>query len=292
VELAHVSDLHLRWERGAAGVPVSGYLNKRVLGWLNLTFHRSHPPEIAAALLEDLRERPPDHLALTGDVTNLALPGEFDQARAWLEGTGLSAERVSLIPGNHDTYTRDSVGAFEDVFDAWLGAGASWPRIQRVGPLLLVSTTSCVPTPWFQAWGRMGEEQLAAIEDALRTEAPLKVVLVHHPPLLAKGRPEKRRRGNQDAEALLALCRGQADLVLCGHTHRAFHHVVEGPRPLHVLCAGSTTSLPRALGIAATYNRYRFVDGVFQGYEVRGFDPDAGRFAHVRDVSNTPTLSR
>lgn len=284
MELAHVSDLHIRWRPGESGAPFARYLNKRVVGWLNLTFNRSHPLAVLSALVADLRESPPDHLAVTGDFTNLALPGEFARAREFLEATELSAEQVSVIPGNHDTYVRASVGRFEEVLADWLDPALgvdAWPRARRVGDLLLVGTQSCVPTPVFQAWGAMGERQLRALSEALEgDDAPVKLVLVHHPPLLAGGKPEKPRRGNRDARGLLEACVGRADAILCGHTHHAFHHVHEG---LHVLCAGSSTSSVKALGEGATYNRYRIEQGQLLGYEVRGYDPSQGRFVHVRE---------
>lgn len=286
MELAHVSDLHFRSEPGGPRVGGRGYLNKRVVGWLNLTFNRTHPPEIAVALAADLRTHPPDHLAVTGDLTNLALPAELEASRRWLELLHLPPERVSVIPGNHDTYVRAAQGTFEQVLADWVAPAPHWPRAQRVGDLLLIGTTSCVPTPWFRAWGTMGATQLEQVAALLeQDDAPLKAVLVHHPPLLAGGRPEKARRGNRDAQALLDVCRGAADMILCGHTHRAFAHEIKGERPLHVFCAGSTTSKPVALGRGATYNRYRIKDGRLLGYEVRGFDPQSGAFAHVRDVS-------
>ncbi|MGE0706871.1 MAG: metallophosphoesterase [Planctomycetota bacterium] len=302
MELAHVSDLHFRWDAGQAGVPARGFLNKRVLGWLNITLNRSHPRAIADALGEDLRARPPEQLAITGDLTNLSLPGELEAARRWIEGLGLPPARISLIPGNHDTYVRGSMGSFERAYAAWLDrdpaaseaadadpAARGWPRAQRRGDLLLVSTTSCVPTPAFQAWGEMGAAQLDALARLLEgSDAPTKAVLVHHPPLLAGGRPEHARRGNRDAEGLLERCQGAADLILCGHTHRAFRHTVAGERPLHVVCAGSTTAAPRRLGEGATYNRYRIEGGQVLGYEVRGYDPERGRFEHVREERLAP----
>ena len=48
-------------------------------------------------------------MVITGDVSNLALEKEFDLVRTFLaDDLGLPAERVSLVPGNHDTYTGGS----------------------------------------------------------------------------------------------------------------------------------------------------------------------------------------
>ena len=47
---------------------------------MNLLFNRARefPPEVADALFRDLEQLALDHLVVSGDVTNLSLPGEFD----------------------------------------------------------------------------------------------------------------------------------------------------------------------------------------------------------------------
>ena len=54
-------------------------------------------------MARDLRATRPDHIAVTGDVTQLGLPGEFQEARQWLNHLGRPSQ-VTVIPGNHDTY--------------------------------------------------------------------------------------------------------------------------------------------------------------------------------------------
>jgi 3',5'-cyclic AMP phosphodiesterase CpdA len=286
VILAHLSDVHVRWGPGSGG-PWYRYANKRILGRLNMLVGRSHSEDILEAAVEDLRRDPPDHLALTGDVSNLSLDAEFIRARGILARAELPAERISLIPGNHDTYTCGAYRArsFERAFAGILGEGVVWPRVQRLGEVLVVSTTSSVPTPWFTAYGRMGAAQLEQVAGLLAaSEARFKVVLVHHPPLEGDGRPDMLLRRNRDGARLIEVCRaGGADLILCGHTHRAFDWTVEGPRPLRIFCAGSTTKPPARLGDAATYNRYRVEDGRLVAVEVRGYDPGRGRFVVVAE---------
>lgn len=290
MELAHISDLHLPLPPTPA--PWGSYWGKRVVGWLNLRLKRHHPPEIADALARDLRERPPDHLAVTGDLTNLSLEREFEQAAGWLRGLGLAPGRLSVIPGNHDAYVRQATRRrwFEAAIGPVLGEPAlAWPRAQRVGDVLLVSTSSAVPSPWGCAYGRLGAAQLEAVDAKLAGEASTRAVLVHHPPVLRDGRPDRWIRRNLDWEPLLAVCaRRGVDMVLCGHTHRPFRYDLPrggGERPLRVLCAGSSTDPPRhgQVGERAAYNRYRFEGGRLIGWEVRAFDPGQGAFVHLRD---------
>ncbi|MBL4847533.1 MAG: metallophosphoesterase [Planctomycetes bacterium] len=288
IEIAHVSDLHFAWAPGDAGVPAHGFLNKRLVGYANLRFHRKNPQAIADALGEDLRAHPPDHLAITGDLTNLSLPGEFRRARDWIESLELPPERVSVIPGNHDAYVPEGLDLFEETFAPWL-PGPSWPREQRAGPAALFGTSSSLPVPWFRAWGALGPEQLDSLSRLIdASDAPLKAVLVHHPPVLGNGRPDKPTRNNRDGARLIEVCRGRVDLILCGHTHEAFDYTFPGERPLRVFCAGSTTMAPKTHGQAATYNRYRSLGGRLNEIVVRGFDPQLGAFLSLSSRRPAP----
>src|ERR1700691_6357747 len=83
--------------------------NKRALGYLNWkrNRHKFHRRDVLDALVSDIRSQAPDHIAVTGDLVNLALEAEFVPARAWLESVG-AADRVTVIPGNHDAYVRST----------------------------------------------------------------------------------------------------------------------------------------------------------------------------------------
>src|SRR5580693_4197362 len=85
--LAHFSDPHL------PPLPkprLSELAGKRVLGYLNWTRnrHKYYRREVLDALVRDLQAERPDHIAVTGDLVNLALPAEFAPARAWLRSVG------------------------------------------------------------------------------------------------------------------------------------------------------------------------------------------------------------
>src|SRR5437879_13121470 len=100
--LAHLSDPHLPPLPAARLRDLAG---KRALGYLNWTRnrHKYHRREVLDALVADMRAQAPDHIAVTGDLINLALEAEFEPSRAWLESVG-AAQHVTVIPGNHDAY--------------------------------------------------------------------------------------------------------------------------------------------------------------------------------------------
>jgi 3',5'-cyclic AMP phosphodiesterase CpdA len=284
VEIAHLSDLHVLWAPGRRGAAWYRFLNKRMVGGLNLALKRSHPVELLEAAVADLRAHPPDHLVVTGDVSNLSLEAEFVRARDLLAQAGLPPERISVIPGNHDAYTKGSFRTrrFERVFAEWLGGpDATWPRVQRNGEVLIVSLSSAVPTPFLTAYGRLDPAQLDRARALLQADAAFKLALVHHPPVQGDGQADRVWRRNLDGRRLLDVCRetGTA-LVLCGHTHRPFDW--REPGGPWVFCAGSTTRPVKAgLGSGATYNRYTIEGGQLSGLIVRGLDPAQGTFVEV-----------
>src|SRR5882757_10357606 len=79
--LAHLSDPHL------PPLPVArlrDLAGKRAFGYLNWTRnrHKYHRREVLDALVADMQAQRPDHVAVTGDLVNLALDAEFTPAQA------------------------------------------------------------------------------------------------------------------------------------------------------------------------------------------------------------------
>ena len=305
--LAHVTDPHFRGFEGFKWGTLAG---KRAIGLLNLAVNRrrKHKLELLAALGDDLRAEATDHLALTGDLSNLSLEGEWRAALRWLEHQGAATATATVIPGNHDAYVADVVkaGAFEQLFgrfqtDDLAGAGAAatsaaapaappggdprarYPFVRLRGPLALIGVNSCVATGDLGAWGEVGAEQRARLE-ALLTHAEVarrvRVVLIHHPPVMHKG---GEHRNLKDRDALVAvLARAGAELVLHGHDHRDERADLDGPagRRIPVIGAGSA-SYAGGPDSRARYNIYEIGDGKIT-LVTRAHDEASDRFKEVR----------
>jgi 3',5'-cyclic AMP phosphodiesterase CpdA len=292
--LAHVTDPHFR---GFAGVSWSDFVGKRVVGAFNLVVNRTrkHKMELLEVLREDLRAQAVDHVALTGDLSNISIEAEWQSALAWLTALGAPAEAVTVIPGNHDAYVRDVVEsrAFERLFAAYqtrdVGAGATaeaYPFVRVRGDVALVGVTSCVPTGDLGAWGEVGAAQLARLEETLKSPdlaAKVRVLLIHHPPVAIK--PGEHRNLRDRAELAAVLKRAGAELVLHGHDHADERATLEGPggAKIPVVGAGSASYA----GDPARRSRYNVyeIDGRKITCVIRAHDEATDRFReHGRET--------
>src|SRR2546430_17429685 len=100
--LAHLSDPHLPPLPAAR---LRDLASKRALGYLNWTRnrHKYHRREVLDALVPDIRAQHPDHIAVTGDLVNLALEAQFAPSPPWLGSVG-APEHITTLPGDHDAY--------------------------------------------------------------------------------------------------------------------------------------------------------------------------------------------
>lgn len=278
--LAHITDPHFRSFAGAFPAVLAG---KRAIGALNILVNRrrKHKMELLERLGQHLAKQNVDHVALTGDVGNVALQGEWQAGLRWLQQYAGAPDRVTVIPGNHDAYVRDVVesSAFERLFvDYQNGERAaarsdgkghvadsreSYPFIRLRGPLVLVGVNTCVPTGDLGAWGEIGDRQLRRLESMLadpQFRNRQRVVLLHHPPVLHKRGEERNLR---DRAAFAAVLENVgADLVLHGHDHRDEAASLAGPggKVVPIVGAGSASYAGAPQG-RARYNIYEFVGG-------------------------------
>jgi 3',5'-cyclic AMP phosphodiesterase CpdA len=231
--LAHLSDPHLPPLPPARLRDLAG---KRLLGYLNWTRnrHKFHRREVLDALVSDMQAQMPDHVAITGDLVNIALEAEFAPSLKWLESVG-APDRVTVIPGNHDAYVRATRHRFAETLGNYLesddaqGRSVTFPSLRRRGPLALISVSSAVPTPPLMATGRLGHAQLNELERVLAelsAEQAFRVLLIHHPL-----RSDSRAKRLTDSSELLALLRQfGVELVLHGHDHVHSTIWIEGPK--------------------------------------------------------------
>lgn len=289
--LAHVTDPHFRGFREMRPLDFAG---KRAVGLANLVVNRTrkHKMELLEDLRRDLRGLAPDHLALTGDLSNVSITGEWRVALAWLDLCGLAPDAVTVIPGNHDAYVAQVVAerSFEKLFAAYQTSDidrdpetAYYPFVQIREGLALVGVSSAVATGDLGAWGEIGEQQLQRLEALLRSPALaglVRVVLLHHPPVVHKG-GEHRNLRDRDAFAAV-LARAGADLVLHGHDHQDERGDLPGPDGKAIpIIGGGSASYAGSPERRARYNLFE-IDGGVITWTTRVHDEATTFFREVR----------
>lgn len=285
---------------------------KQTLGWLKWTLQRSkeHRPEVLDALVADLQTAQPDHVVVTGDLTNLGMEVEFPAATAWLQRLG-GPQQVSIVPGNHDTYTFSSPSVLWTHWMDYLRSDAQekatlqatnlpdieplqdFPTLRIRGPVALIGVSSAQPTNLFSANGSVGKTQLKRLEHLLHSLAEsglCRVVLIHHP--LSKEGIAPRRRLS-DAQAVQeVLQRAGADLILHGHTHRTSVATVPGrDNAIPVIGVRSSSAVGHRPYKRARYHLYR-IEQLNPPQDrrrfritmaTRGYDDTQGNFQHTKE---------
>jgi len=300
---AHLTDPHLTTLQGASWKQL---MNKRVLGYLSWWYKRryEHRGEVLDALLRDLAQTHPEHIAITGDLTHIGLPAEFRQARQWLERLG-SADRVTVVPGNHDAY----------IDTPWSSTFAQWepymisdrvegkeqrpvfPSLRIRNGVALIGLSSATASAPFFATGTLGSEQRERLSRILLQtgeQGLFRVVLLHHP---ARVEDEKWRKRLTDGNDLCSILgRDGAELVLHGHSHRTIESGIPwGERTIPVFGIPSASAIGHKAGRRAQYYLYRVrreADHWSVRISVRGYQLDSKDFAlqHEHQLS-VPVIS-
>jgi 3',5'-cyclic AMP phosphodiesterase CpdA len=246
--LAHLSDPHLP-------MPQAGtlqLLNKRATGYVNWWRNRVHlhVPEALAGVVADIKAQKPDHIALTGDLVNVALPQEYRRAAEWLAAFD-APDRITVIPGNHDVYVSVPWSESLALWGAYMAGDGQppatgfdvFPTLRRRNGIALIGLSTGVPKPPLLATGELGAGQIARAEKLLAetgAEGLCRIVLIHHPPLT----DQSRWKHLTDASAFQAMIRRVGcDVVLHGHNHRSEFARISGPDgPIPVLGVSSASA--------------------------------------------------
>jgi len=224
--IAHITDIHVQiFPRLDQLTP------KRLLGTVNLYVfgRKSHFSRVVQETLPAaISSHSPDVLVCTGDLTAQATPAEFDAFHS-IYGSLLESQPSVLIPGNHDTYTRDAERSrrIEDRFSPYTGTGP-WPRLHLpVEGLACVAVDSCRAHPLSS--GLVDKEQLQRLDTMLSSdelEDRAVLILLHYPLRDRQGNaygPATRALSNARAlEDVLGRHSNRITAILHGHEHHGF----------------------------------------------------------------------
>jgi 3',5'-cyclic AMP phosphodiesterase CpdA len=144
-----------------------------------------------------------------------------------------SAEWISFVPGNHDTYVRNDwqhgLAYLSDYMQGDMKVKFTqvtpqittpFPYVRLRRNVALIGLSTAVPQPLHRASGILGPTQLDSLEillNDLRERGFARIVMIHHPPLPGLASP---RKALIDAGQLRNVLEAQgAELVLHGHNH-------------------------------------------------------------------------
>jgi 3',5'-cyclic AMP phosphodiesterase CpdA len=222
--IAHLSDVHMLSSRSG---PAESVLD---LSMRFVSFGRALDPapriRRLLAALRAARDAGARHLVLSGDLTELGTPGQFETLAQVLFDAGVDPDAVTLVPGNHDAYTRPDAWAraLEGPLAPFRRASASGDGgiVEREHAVFLPVDVAC-----HQHFTRAAGELTAAAAELLERRAldlagrgrPI-VVVLHHSPLSHSTRAWQWLHGLRGNARLLDLmARVPERHVLHGHLH-------------------------------------------------------------------------
>ncbi|MEW5422494.1 metallophosphoesterase [Amorphus sp. 3PC139-8] len=218
--LAHISDLHF------------GKVN----------------PRAAIALVDELSAQAPDLVVVSGDLTQVADHGEFEDARRYLDGLSLP---WFAVPGNHDISPYRLLERFLDPFRAYRRFIDRDIEPIHVGDdvvLVGVNTARRMALELNWSHGSINAGQIRQVEAALAAAPSNRVAIVvaHHPFRPPEDDPDARLVGRAEL-ALARFAKAGVRLILSGHLHRGYMRIVTPDdvtqtNELKVLQAGSAIS--------------------------------------------------
>jgi 3',5'-cyclic AMP phosphodiesterase CpdA len=233
--LAHLSDVHLAHLK--MRMVLKHFQGKRVIGAFSWFLNRRslHRLSVADAIQASIIEANPDHVALTGDLVNIAAWPEFVEATSWVERFG-PADRLSIVPGNHDAYVLVPWNEGLAQFAPWMTSDRQvtatpeqrFPYVRMRRTTALIGVNSGLPQSYRLAAGTLGTQQLRDLRNLLSQlghQGFYRVVMIHHPPL--PGFAIARKALTDAAELKAVLAEEGCELVLHGHNHVSMLHWLE-----------------------------------------------------------------
>lgn len=277
--LAHLTDIHVADAREYVA-PADQRWHARIA---------KHSRALLDEALRDLSAQRPDHVVLTGDFTQTSRHSEFLRARAHLDAH-LAGVRLSVIPGNHDVWSREAVEGrwFERSFGGNIRCdlgGTGFPYCHLIGDsiaLLALDSSPFEPgADPSRVKGRITAEQLARLEGLAgheRLRGRFLVLLLHHhlrlSPEDAALEDPKDPTPLEDAAALEeTLARLPIGLVLHGHRHKQMRLDLRlGNRDVPVLCPGSATRVHERPDRTGRYGLYELDGDGLVSARIRAWD--------------------
>ena len=251
--LFHLSDIHF------------GLEDNRALDWVK----------------QEIAEKRPDAVAITGDLTMRARHREFAAAERWI--TTLDAP-VTVEVGNHDMPYFNPIERFVTPYRRFRGMKSFIEREIDLPGLAIVPLKTAVRAQPRLNWSK-GWVTRAALAKCLRAIDALPpgtqaLVAAHHP--LREVGTEGTALTRNGGRALAALARRPVAAVISGHVHDAFD-IMEKTRNGPVRMIGAGTLSKRTRSTPPSFNELTW-DGERLSVRVRNLEDVASSDMMIDDV--------
>ena len=239
--LAHLSDLHLLEER---------YHQRKGIDRFRLSYLSAAVPldpaeryRNAELALGQARSAGADHVMLTGDLTEDGLPAQYDLLRGLLSDSGFTPDQVTLVPGNHDTYSGPTAwnSALAGLLRAYRATSAT-DAVTVLDDAVLSPISTAIESQSFMI--SVGAIKQRDVESAAKLAAdPVckrrTTVLAMPPPPLGLSNPVVNAiDGLHRSKPMRDLLTENASLrVVHGHIHQTFDRKIAGRDHAQILAA-------------------------------------------------------
>ncbi len=216
-----------------------------VLLQISDTHFGTEQPPVVEALKLLVRERRPDVLVFSGDVTQRARSEQFAAARKMCDEFDIA--HMLALPGNHDVPLYNLLGRAVSPYGNYLEAfGPRLDPLLDLDDFLVIGVNTTRATRHKN--GEVSKEQIERASGQLRAAraGQLRVVVTHQPADVIRTEDEPDRLIGAEP-ALQAWSAAGADLVLGGHIHLPYVKDLRArprptPRPMWCVQAGTAVS--------------------------------------------------
>ena len=209
----------------------------------------AHDPQIVAATEGWLRDKQPDLIIISGDLTQRAKVEQFRGASAYLGRLRDAGFPILVVPGNHDVPLYDVFKRFAaplDRYKRYINDDLSpWFENDEVAVLGINTARSLTIKD-----GRINDDQIAMLRErfAAVPSSKTRILVTHHPlfamPIGECG--ELSEAVGRHRDAVDAVAEAGVHLALAGHFHRTYAEsalkMVETAGNVLVMQAGTATS--------------------------------------------------
>lgn len=237
--IAHVSDLHLL-AHAAGGGRVQASARTRLVSIGRPLDVTGRIERVERALAK--ARAAADYLIVSGDLTEMGHPRELEVAAEVLANSGFSADRITLVPGNHDRYEdpdgwRKAMSGPLSPFAR--GSAGEMGKVVDLGSVVILPIDVTRPQSAAFATGVLTGEAAEALRTRLNDLASklVPVVVVQHHPAYDRGPIMRRFDGLAGWEVQSALFKRHANVqLLHGHMHEDTDRSMHG-LPMRMLGA-------------------------------------------------------